>query len=347
MSLVLPFAAWPLDDRRLWQNLFAPGGPLDDRGPLIHLRETSRQTLMSRYGRWLGWLSADRPETLAHAPLDRTTMDHLHDWLRALDHTAPMTRLMFVDGVLRIAMAAGPDRDWSAQRRLKARLKQAAGRGDPARKQGRILSSMHLLEVATEVSETAMARPEGTLSRAMGLRDAAMIALLALLPMRRRSLARLRIGNSISMTEDRIVIALASADTKSGKPWDCDVPVQVESFLRTYLVEARPILARRGTIEDPHLWLDRTGRGMTEAAIGPRIAEATLRVTGIRVPPHYFRDAAATTFVRISPQAARLIPSVLGHAGPGTAERHYIHAQTIEAGRDYAALIAARKRRAR
>ena len=84
---------------------------------------------------------------------------------------------------------------------------------------------------------------------------------------------------------------------------------------------------------------------MSENYVGSRIGGATLRTTGVQVPPHFFRDAAATTLTRISPQAARLIPSVLGHKGPGTAERHYNHARTVEAGRDYATLIARRKSR--
>jgi integrase len=54
---------------------------------------------------------------------------------------------------------------------------------------------------------------------------------------------------------------------------------------------------------------------------------------------HLFRDAAATTLARILPESARLIRPVLAHSGFQTAERHYIHAQTIEAGRDYAAVV--------
>jgi integrase len=56
-------------------------------------------------------------------------------------------------------------------------------------------------------------------------------------------------------------------------------------------------------------------------------------------PAHLFRDAAATTLSRISPESARLIGPILAHSGSRTAERHYIHAQTIEAGRDYAVLV--------
>lgn len=54
---------------------------------------------------------------------------------------------------------------------------------------------------------------------------------------------------------------------------------------------------------------------------------------------HYVKDAAATTLSRLSSESARLIRPVLAHSGSRTAERHYIHAQTIDAGRDYASLI--------
>jgi len=57
------------------------------------------------------------------------------------------------------------------------------------------------------------------------------------------------------------------------------------------------------------------------------------------IPAHFSRDAAATTLARLSPESARLIQPVLAHSSVTTAERHYIHAQTIDAGRDYASLV--------
>ncbi len=47
----------------------------------------------------------------------------------------------------------------------------------------------------------------------------------------------------------------------------------------------------------------------------------------------------ATALTRLSPESARLIRPVLAHSGFRTAEQHYIHAQTIDAGRDYAAVV--------
>ncbi len=70
-----------------------------------------------------------------------------------------------------------------------------------------------------------------------------------------------------------------------------------------------------------------------------RVGNLTLELTGKRVPPHFFRDAAATTLARVSPDAVKLIRPVLAHSGFKTAERHYIHAQTIDAGRRYAEVV--------
>jgi integrase len=66
-------------------------------------------------------------------------------------------------------------------------------------------------------------------------------------------------------------------------------------------------------------------------------------MTGVRVPPHYFRDAAATTLARQSSESVSLIQPILAHASSKTAERHYNHARTIDAGRDYATLLSSLK----
>ncbi|MGC9371240.1 MAG: tyrosine-type recombinase/integrase [Paracoccaceae bacterium] len=347
MSLILPLAEWPEADADMWDALQREGGPLDDRGRLVHLRATSLETLQLRYGRWLQWLSDSEPETLAQSPADRATPARLKAWLADLGHTAPMTRLMFVDGVLRVMRAVDPDRDWSVQMRLKAGLKRAAGRGDPARKAGRILSSGALLRagrmLATEHVEAASTR----LQAMTRLRDGTMIAMLALMPMRRRAFAGLTLGHSIHVDGEAILVSLPGELTKTGVPWEAEVPAQVAPLLRRYLAESRPFFMTRGEERHDVLWVMERGCAFEENYLGQRIGGLTLKLTGKRVPPHFFRDAAATTLARVSPQSARLIRPILAHSSFGTAERHYIHARSIEAGRDYATVLAEKKRNLR
>ena len=83
-------------------------------------------------------------------------------------------------------------------------------------------------------------------------------------------------------------------------------------------------------------------RGLPHLEI--KIAIATLEVTGVRISLHLIRDAAATTLTRLSPKSARLITPVLAHSSFETAEKFYIQAGSIDAGRTYAALIRARRK---
>ena len=176
MSLILPLAEWPDPDRSMWENLRKEAGPMDDRGALAHLRQTSCATLEARYGRWIQRLMTSDPDAFALPPVDRATVPRLQAWLGDLAHTKPMTRLMFVDGVLRILRAADPDHDWTMQRRLLAGLKRAADRGDPARKQGRILSSEVLLKAGLSLAEADADAVPNQLRRMIGQRDGMMIA---------------------------------------------------------------------------------------------------------------------------------------------------------------------------
>ncbi len=108
----------------------------------------------------------------------------------------------------------------------------------------------------------------------------------------------------------------------------------------TYIEEVRPWLMQRRGERHQILWVGRMGKPLDYATIANTIPKVTKRELGVAVSPHLFRDAAATTLVRLSPKDTRSIRALLGHSSFETAERHYIHAMGIEAGRDYATVIA-------
>ncbi len=345
MSLVLPFKDWPETDRHLWDDLMRGGGPLDDRGAFAHLRNSSQHVLINHYGRWLAWILAAEPEALAIAPIDRPTMARLRRWLDDLAHTRPMSRLVFVGTVLRLLMKVAPEQDWTAHRRLKAALKRAAGSGDQSRKLGRILSSTVLFDSAVRHATQGAEAATTSLQAFKRRRDGTMVALLTLVPMRCRAFVHLELGASILVREDRIVISLPGDLAKNGLPWSCTVPDILLPLLRHYIEEVRPWFLQRGTARHDILWVGDRGTPFVENYFGMKISNVTEALTGVRVSPHLFRDAAATTLARTSTDAARLIRPVLAHTSGGTAERHYIHASSIEAGRNYADVISRLKRK--
>lgn len=87
------------------------------------------------------------------------------------------------------------------------------------------------------------------------------------------------------------------------------------------------------------LWLNDRGGAYEPNYLSCRVRKITKRLTGVSIPVHFFRDSAATTLARQSPTDARLIRPLLGHLNFETADRHYIQAQGIAAGRDYAAAL--------
>ena len=157
-------------------------------------------------------------------------MNRIGAWLVTMEHLAPMSRLMYVSGMLRVLGAAAPENDWLAQRQLEAHLKRLAGRGSPERKYGRILATSVLLKAGMRLAGPVADEATTELEAAKRRRNGTMVAMLALLPMRRRAFAGLRLSHSIYVTETEIFVTLREEMTKTGVPWEAPVPPQIPLF---------------------------------------------------------------------------------------------------------------------
>ncbi|MEO1689173.1 MAG: hypothetical protein AAFU61_14860, partial [Pseudomonadota bacterium] len=312
---------------------------LERGGELGHVRETTRHSLSIRYDRWLRWLERVEPDALDAPPEARATPERLSRWLEDMAKTRPMSRLAFIDGVLRVLTAAAPDLDWTPQRRIRIVLRREAGSGDPGRKKGRVCDSGVLLEAGLRLATVDAEQATTPLEALRRRRNGTMIAFLAVMPMRRRALAGLRLDVSLLREADTVFVDLPPELTKNGRPWSARVPDLLGPVLNDYLDFTRPALLARGGHDHALVWVGDDGRPFAVGHLGSKIAGLTQRLLGVRIPPHFFRDAAATTLVRSSPRDAQLSRALLGHAEYATSERHYVHAQGIEAGRDYAGVL--------
>ena len=132
------------------------------------------------------------------------------------------------------------------------------------------------------------------------------------------------------------------ADMKGKRPFQAHLPTNLQQALERYLDYYRPILLQG---EDWHardhveLWVSEVGTPMAERSIHGRICKHTRKALGRAIPPHYFRDAGATTYAEHAPSKAREIKHLLAHATHDIAEQHYIHAQAINASRRHAAML--------
>jgi integrase/recombinase XerD len=296
--------------------------------------------LRGGYDQWLKWLAQSQPAALEICPLERATIDRLRQWYGDLSKVRPKTRLYYVSSLLRILEEAAPDRDWGAHQKLVSRLRSGSGTGDPSRKAGRIFDSGLLCKLGLDYAQTHPKAASTELKSAARFRTGTMIALLAVMPMRRMTFCKLQLGSSVWIDKDRIIIAASGDMMKRGNTWEAEVPDVVLDVLRHYLDTVRPWLMQRANLQHPFLWVNDLGKPYDPCHLSNRIAWSTKEILGTRVSAHLFRDAAATTLARHSPASAKLIAPLLGHSSLETAERHYIHANSIDAGRTYANVLA-------
>ena len=150
------------------------------------------------------------------------------------------------------------------------------------------------------------------------------------LPMRRRNMCAIEIGRHLVRRGQAWWITIPGTETKNHRPLEVEVPRFLVSRLERYLGHWRPILCA-GRYAGDRLWVLFHGKPLPYKAFGERIETRTERALGVKVPPHAFRDAAATAIATGDPGNYGHAASVLGHARLATTMRYYTIAGTKEA----------------
>jgi integrase/recombinase XerD len=183
-------------------------------------------------------------------------------------------------------------------------------------------------------------------------RDGLIIALLIACPMRLKYLANLVIGEHLLFDGSDYRLQLSAAETKAGKPYHAAVPPELTSYIDGWLQVHRAslqlIATRKGQVGGVggHLWLNRSRRPMSSAAIRHQIETRTRDAFGRHVWPHLFRDCAVSELVDCAPDEIGIAPDLLGHADLQTTKKHYIQAVGMKAHARVQEVIAARRRAA-
>jgi integrase/recombinase XerD len=180
---------------------------------------------------------------------------------------------------------------------------------------------------------------------AIRYRDGLMIALLAFIPLRRKNLAALEIGQHLIREGDGWFIIVPRTEIKkNSSSVEAAIPELLVPYLATYLETIRPRMLRRPTCNA--LWVSPSGGALSYSAIWPIVTRHTVRRLGIRIAPHDGRDAGATTWAIAAPDQIGIARDLLGHSDLRTT-RHYNRARGIEASRAHALVIKGLRRRQR
>jgi integrase/recombinase XerD len=342
----LPLRGWPDQDRRSWEAACAHTDLLEeDAGARAGHSTASNRKAEKGYGRWLTFLLGADPGCLNASPQNRITTDRVRayvDSLIALQNSTA-TILARLQELGEAAKVMGPGANW---RFINAVSSKIRAHHKPARDKANLRLSDELLDLGLRLIDRAT-KTEG-IPAAILHRDGLMIALLALVPLRRRNMAGLRLDRNLIDVGDSWLIALDASETKTHAALEIMWPDELLDPFGIYLAVHRPLLVslpgRWSKPIDNALWVSSDGSPMTEIAIYDRICKHTKEAFGAAINPHLFRDAAATTLAIEDPEHVRVAAPLLGHRTFTTTEKYYQQAKSLEAHHAYVEVLFGKKK---
>jgi integrase/recombinase XerD len=333
---------WPVADRRLWQRSLEKGDILDGSGGAADWAPRTRVRVAEGYGRWISWLSDKGKLYPRSSPADRVEPKRLKAYVDALRAVNAIGTVLSRIEELGLALSAmAPERVWTWVRTVQTRLRRAAVAARTRRRDLPSSEELYTLGL-TLMAEAERMRAISPAMRAGQFRDGLMISLLAARPLRRHNFVGIEVGRHLVKLGDGYWIRFAAAETKTRTPIEAPFPVALVPALERYLSTHRPVLAKcRGYYYNVRgarpsaLWLSQHGTAMSEVGTSDRFRNLTRNRLGRPVTMHRFRDSAATSIAIEDPEHVRITMAILGHTTLRTSERHYNHANSLQALRRY------------
>ncbi len=332
----LPIDTWPAGDRAAWQRATSTVDFFADDGVAAGWRPKSQQQACYAYARWLANLSAHSSDALVAPPAQRVTPERLEAYVAWLaTRIKPMSVAAELQHLLLALRALAPREDWTWLGKIQYRFARHA---HPRDQRHKMVDPRRLLKLGCTLMDSANDDSVSPLARARQFRDGLLIALLVMIPLRRRSLTALHFGQHVRQVGDAFHLNLAGDDTKAGHAVDFVLPHDLAPYFSRYLTQHRPRFPRPSLTTA--LWLSSKGGALGADAIYNLVCRRTHAWFGFAIHPHLFRTIAATTIAREAPDRISVARDLLTHAQLDTTLRHYAQAQTVQAARDHGALIA-------
>ena len=275
------------------------------------------------------------PGTVNGALAERITQEALRRYVEALAaRIVPMSVAAELGHLILAFAALAPTLDLSWLRAWQARWQRDA---QPREKRNQIVHGGRLLALGLKLMDQAAGEATPA-EQARSYRDGLLIALLATVPLRRRTLAGLRIDRNLFAVGTGYVLAVAHAETKSGQPLEFPLPKRLSPYMARYLEQYRLMFA--GADQHPYLWTSPRGGALGAEAIYDIVCRRTTVEFGVAdLPASVPHDIAATTLARDAPNQLLTARDLLGHTNLTTTDQHYRQSQTIEATRQHGRLL--------
>jgi integrase/recombinase XerD len=339
-KMQVPLGLWPEEDRKRWTAANKSGAdPFDDCGIAAHLAEPSRRALQGSYGRFLGFISAKHLCLLRHLPETRIDRKIVADYVAFRRPSCSDAGIAVDLHHLRLALRfICPAANWTW---LATITKRIAATAKPRSQKYHLVTSEMLYALGIELMDGAVASAadaaQVSKADALDYRDGLILALLASLPLRRRTLAALRIGQQLVKSGDLWELDIPAQDLKGRRPLDFPISIDLSRRIDLYLAKFRRRIPRAD--EHDGLWPSNRGRRMDKGTIYDTIRRRTKVAFGFPVNMHRARSAAGTLWSIYDPANVRGVKDLHGHASFDTTEKFYIMSQSRLAGRALASAI--------
>jgi integrase/recombinase XerD len=340
--LCLPVDAWPPLDRDAWVAAHRRGGLLDDDGLAAHWAPATSQIVAGGYGRFLSFLveigDLDQSEASAQR-IRRPRVEAYVAHLRQQNHTSTVAaRILQLSQAARV-MAS--DADWKWLHRIRSRLRHMSS---PARDdRARLVPASVIGALWRSLIERADHGEDlSDRSRALLFRDALMIAVLSVCPIRAKNAAAMAIGTTLQKRGGEWWVAFAPAEMKNRRPYEAPLP-DLTQWIDRYIDHYHPYLAARSgnSIAGNALWISDTGKPLSPKLVGQLVSRRTKRELGRDLNPHLFRKIVSTELAIHDPEHVGVAQPLLGHTDYRTTERAYNLGRAIDAARRHHQVVRA------
>jgi len=328
----LPLADWPRIDREAWGAAQETAGVLYDGGVASHLKPHTRRDLTRRYAYFLSFLAQRRrldPHGFAAASV---TEQNILDYVCYLEaRVSSVTLAQSLRKIAQVASFLDPRRDWRWLRRLVRRLQL---RARPRDRRSDVMEIRELYRLGLQLMHEADKAAKATaFSRALLYRDGLIIALLAADPLRLANGTGLEIGRTLIKDGATWSFNIPAEETKAGRLHIAILPDWSAPCIDRYIERYRPLF--RNADATSRLWLSRNGRPLDDDSLYHLVCKRTYETFGKKINPHLFRACLATSAAVHHGAQMGLAMTVLDHKSKEVMQRHYIHAQMIDAVRAY------------
>ena len=286
----LPFKDWREDLRIRWELAFAKGDFLDEDGPGAHLKPATRATWRSACGRFLRFLQLQQGEpfpTLQESLINPDVLSAYVDYRRP---SCSATELRQLRHALRLIFP-GLDLGW-----LLNASKRIASQAAPKPRKHHLVTSERLYLLGLELMDGAIEQSNATgeVSKvcAFQYRDGLIILLLALIPLRRRTLTALRVGKHLVRAGNAWMLDIPREDTKTDEQLEFLLCETLSRRIDLYLERFRGRIPNAAT--HTGLWVSNKGNPMAGGTIYDMVIRRTRKTLGFGVTLHRFRHAAPT-----------------------------------------------------